>query len=86
LHKIWCTLAVPLSDPSRNRIRPDIWLQRNGCTRKYQHVYPAAWNFALWLPSCSTSTYHLPFHCAITAAVQAAAPVPETMDTTSYSS
>jgi hypothetical protein len=33
LHKIWCTLAVPLSDPLRNRIRPDTWPQLKGCKK-----------------------------------------------------
>jgi hypothetical protein len=58
-----CTkfVAVPLSDPSRNRIRPDIWLQIKGHTN--QHVHPAAWNlytasqYMLVLSSTVTSCY-----------------------------
>jgi hypothetical protein len=30
LHKSWSTLSVPLSDPSRNRTRPDTQLQIEG--------------------------------------------------------
>jgi hypothetical protein len=36
-----------LSDPSRNRIKPDTRLQMKG--RKSQHVHPTAWNFVNWL-------------------------------------
>jgi hypothetical protein len=45
--------AVPLSDPSRNPIRPDTRLQIIG--RKNQHGYPAAWNFVHWLPSYAST-------------------------------
>jgi hypothetical protein len=40
--------GVPLSDPSRNRIRRGTRLQIKG--RKNQHVHPAAWNCVPWLP------------------------------------
>jgi hypothetical protein len=40
--------ALPLSDPSRNRIKPDTRLQIKG--RKNHHVHPAAWNVVHWLP------------------------------------
>jgi hypothetical protein len=40
--------AVPLSDPSRHRIRTDTRLQTEG--RKHQHVHPAAWSFVYWFP------------------------------------
>jgi hypothetical protein len=39
--------AVPLSEASRNRIRPDTRLQIKG--RKNQHVLPAIWKFVHWL-------------------------------------
>jgi hypothetical protein len=38
-----CTVAVPLSDPSRNRVRPDARLQIKG--RKNAHIHTAARKF-----------------------------------------
>jgi hypothetical protein len=40
--------AVPLSDPSWNRIRPNTRLQIKG--HKNQHIHLAAWRFVLWVP------------------------------------
>jgi hypothetical protein len=48
-----------LLDPSRNRIRPDTWLQIKGC--KNQHDHLAASDFEHWFTryaSASTITYH----------------------------
>jgi hypothetical protein len=44
--------AVPLSEPSRNRISPDTRLQIKGLND--QHVHPAAWDFIHCLPLSST--------------------------------
>jgi hypothetical protein len=40
--------AVSLSDPSRNRVRPDTGPQIQG--RKNQNAHPAARNFVHWIP------------------------------------
>jgi hypothetical protein len=69
------TLAVALSDPLRNRIRPDMYVIN-------QHVHPAAWNFVCWRPRYAS--INLSLHHATTTAVQMAAPVPKIMDILSY--
>jgi hypothetical protein len=45
--------AVPLSDPSRNRMRPDTRFQIKG--RKYQHLDSAAWNLVHRLPGYAST-------------------------------
>jgi hypothetical protein len=70
--------AVPLSDPSGNRVRPGTRLQIRG--RKNQHIR-TTWNFVHWLPRYASTTI---YGCiAQLLAVQIATPVPEIIDTTS---
>jgi hypothetical protein len=58
LYKIWYTLAVPLSDPSRNLIRPDTRLRIQGCKKSAPPT--PAWNFVHWLPKYASTTIR---HC-----------------------
>jgi hypothetical protein len=78
-----CTtvVAAPSSDPSRNRIRPDILLQIKGL--KDQDIHTAAWY-------SGTLTPKICYYCNlllirdITTAVKMAAPVPEVKDIAVY--
>jgi hypothetical protein len=71
--------AVPLSAPSRNRIRPDTRLQIKGC--KILDHPPSCVKLCTLTPKIC-QYYHLPLHSAFV--VQMTAPVPEIMDTPSY--
>jgi hypothetical protein len=64
--------AVPLSDPSRNRIRPDTRLQIKG--RKKSTRSPSCVKICTLTPTI-WYYYRLPLHHAATTAVQTAAPV-----------
>jgi hypothetical protein len=63
-----------LSDPSRNRIRPDTRLQIKGHKKSAR---PLSCMKFCTLTSKTCQYYHLPLHHAATIAVQMAAPVPE---------
>jgi hypothetical protein len=78
LHEIW---FCPLSDPSRNSIRPDTRLQIEGrksstrppsCVKFCTLIPKICWYYHLPLLNCWVM--HLPLHCATTAAMQMAAP------------
>jgi hypothetical protein len=43
--------AVPLSDPSQNRIRPDTLLQIK-LRKRHVKVHPAEWNYTLTPKTC----------------------------------
>jgi hypothetical protein len=47
--------AHSLSDPSRNRIRPDTRLKIRS---EHQHIRPAAWNFVYWLQIFASTTIY----------------------------
>jgi hypothetical protein len=56
LHKIWCTISVPLSDPSRNRtgqIHDSKWKDV-----KNQHLHSTAWNYVHWLPRYTSTVIY----------------------------
>jgi hypothetical protein len=69
--------AHSLLDQSQNRIRPDTRLHIEG--RKKSACPPSCVKFCTLTPKIF-QYYHLPLHCATTAAVQMAAPVSEIID------
>jgi hypothetical protein len=69
---------VPLSDPSRNRIRPETRLQIKG--RKKSARPPSCVKFCTLTPKICWYC-HLPLHRATTTAVQMTASDPEIIDT-----
>jgi hypothetical protein len=70
--------AVPLSDPSRNRTRPDTGLQIK--ERRKSARPPSSVKFCTLTPMIRWY-YHLPLHHATTTAVQRTASIPQIIDT-----
>jgi hypothetical protein len=61
LHKIWCTLTVPFSDPLPNGIMPDTWLQIKGCRKSARPL--SCVKFCTLLVLSSTVALHYYIYC-----------------------
>jgi hypothetical protein len=56
LRKMWCTLTLSLSYPSKNRMRPNT--QLNLKDTKYECVHLAVWHFVHWLPRYASNSIY----------------------------